>query len=358
MANMMEKAVEFLNENKDKRTLIIFDTDGDGIGAAAILSKTLRKISNMIPDVIPRNRGLSFISEDMLQEIKKKKMGVIITLDIAADEKPENILLVSKSFRIMIVDHHQVRRNLNGKGIVHVNPVFWETNIPSFRYCTSKIIYDICKEITDLDNLDCLAGIGIVNDKCEDYWKDFLKDVCKKYGISLNELRLVNNIISSGYQYSGNSGSMLSFKACLESSSPKDVLNGRSPNSRKLRKFYETIESDIKTITKSWRKDAEILEEKKLIILELDTRFSLNSTISTMISFKKPNYTVAVARKNDGVTSVSLRRQDGKVNCGKIAIKLTKGLKDSLGGGHIPAAGVHIRSKDWKVFRSRLVNSF
>jgi single-stranded DNA-specific DHH superfamily exonuclease len=358
MVKVIEKAAKFLNENKDKRMLVIFDTDGDGIGAAAIIAKTMKKISNKAPEILPRNHGLSFISKDMFQKIKDKKIDVIITVDVAADEKPEYVLKLSKNFKILIIDHHQVRNNLNKyKNILHVNPEFWKSKVPSFRYCTSKIVYDICSKITDVNNLDWLAGIGIVNDKSEDYWKDFLKKVYRKYRINFSKLKITNNIITSGYEYSGNYGSKISFKACVDSYSPDDILKGRNPSSKKLMRFYNAIEKEISIVMKNWRKYAEILEDKKLIILKLDTRFSLNSTISTIISFQKPNYTVVVVRKKGEFTSISLRRQDKKIDCGKIAVALTKKFKDSVGGGHAPAAGIHIRSKDWKIFRIRLINS-
>jgi len=351
---MLRKAAEFLKENGNKKVLIIFDTDGDGIGAASILAKTLKRVFRKMPEAMPANHGLSFIDERMFQ--KSKKFDVIITVDAAVDEKPDYVLRLAKKANILIIDHHQINKNLNGvKNILHVNPNLWKTRFASYKYCTSKIVYDICSKLTNIEDLNWLAGIGIVNDKSEDIWKGFLERVYKKYKISLSKLRTVNDIITSGYYYSGSKGVVIGYKACLESSSPVDILKAETANSKKLKKFYDAIEREIVLTAKNWRKNAEIIEDKKLIILKLDTRFSISSPISTKISFEKPNYTVLVTRKHGKMTYMSLRRQDKKVNCGRVAQRAIKDLNNASGGGHIPAAGIHIMSKDWKTFRERIL---
>ena len=352
---MLKKAVEFLKENGNKRVLIIFDTDGDGIGAASILAKTLKKVFRKMPEAMPANHNLSFIDERMFQ--KSKKFDVIITVDAAVDEKPDYVLRLAKKANILIIDHHQINKNLNSvKNILHINPNLWKTRFTSYKYCTSKIVYDICSKLTNIEDLNWLAGIGIVNDKSEDTWKGFLERVYKKYKISLSKLRTVNDIITSGYYYSGSKGVVIGYKACLESSSPVDILKAETANSKKLKRFYDAIEREIVLTAKNWRKNAEIIEDKKLIILKLDTGFSISSPISTKVSFEKPNYTVLVTRKNGKMIYMSLRRQDKKVNCGRIAQRAIKDLNNASGGGHIPAAGIHIMCKDWKTFRERILD--
>lgn len=352
---MLKEAAEFLKEFGNKKTLIIFDTDGDGIGSAAILAKTIKRVFKRMPEAMPANHGLSFIDSSMVKKIKSKKFDVIITVDAAVDEKPEYVFELAKKSRILIIDHHQIHRNLNSYKILHVNPNLWKTKFVSYKYCTSKIVYDICSKLTNIEDLDWLAGIGIVNDKSEDTWKDFLGVVYKKYKISPPKLRLTNDIITSGYSYSGSKGVMTGYKACLEASSPVDILRAKTSNTRRLKKFYDVIEGEIVSEMKNWRRNAEIIEDKKLIILRLNTRFSISSPISTKISFENPHYTVLVIRKHGKVIYMSFRRQDKEVDCGRIAEKAVKNLKDASGGGHIPAAGIHIMSKDWKIFRKRLL---
>jgi len=352
---MLKKAVDFIKKNGNKKTVIIFDTDGDGIGAAAILAKTFKKLFKKTPKAMPADHGLLFITKKMFKE--NKKFDIVITVDIAIDEKPDYILKLAKKSKVLIIDHHQIHRNLNRiKNILHFNPSLWKIKIPSYKYCTSKIVYDICNKLTNIEDLDWLAGMGIVNDRGEDVWKVFLNKIYKKHNLSLSKLKLINNIITSSYHHSGASGVKIGYKVCLESSSPLDILKAKTPNSKKLKKFYDAIEKEIILTMKNWKRNAEIIENKKLIILKLNTKFSINSPISTKVSEEKPHYTVVVAREKNKMIYMSLRRQDKKVNCGKKATKISESLKNSSGGGHMPAAGIHIMSKDWKTFRKRILS--
>lgn len=355
MNKMIEKAAEFIR-GIDGKVAIIYDNDGDGIGAASIISKAFKNIFGKYPKAEAKTNDPFFINQNTFQAIKD--FGFIITVDISFDEKPSYILKLAKKSKILIIDHHQIHENLNKyKNIAHVNPELWKTKFPSYGYCVSKIAYDALSEITNTENLDWLAGMGIVNDKCEIFWKTFLDDIYRKYKITSKELRLVNDIVNSGYYHSGLKGVQTAYKACLEASSPSDITKARTPSSEKLKRFYNSIEREIATVIKNWKKNAEIIENKKLIILKLHTKSSINSPISTKISEEKPHYTVVVMREKDGMIFTSLRHQDKKVNCGELAGNATKNLENAKGGGHVPAAGASIMSKDWKVFKKRLVAS-
>jgi single-stranded DNA-specific DHH superfamily exonuclease len=354
---MIESAVDFIIKNGNKKTLIIYDTDGDGIGAAAILARMFKKLFRKNPKIIPAGHGEEFINKKIFEQMKNEKFDNIITVDIALDEDPKYILKISKKSKVLIIDHHQTRRDLNKvKNITHVNPDLWKSNIPSYKYCTSKMVYDICNKITNIENLDWLAGIGIMNDKCEDNWKAFVNKIYKKYPVLKNKLKILNNIITSGYFYSKKEGSKLGLKACLEASTPTDILKGKTPASKKLKKFYNDVEKEIEEIMKTWKEKAEIIESKKIIFLELNTRFYINSPISNKISFMKPDYTLFVLKRKGKMTNISLRRQDGKVNCGKLAYNATKNLENANGGGHVPAAGARVMTKDWNKFKETVVN--
>ena len=351
---MIEKAVDFIKGINGK-TALIFDNDGDGIGAAAIIAKYLKTIFNRYPETVPKIDDPFFLREADFEKIRD--FSFIITLDVPFDERPKYILKLAKKSKVLVIDHHQVHKNLNGhRNIVHVNPELCQTKFPSYKYCVSKIVYDILSRVNNIEGSDWLSAIGIVNDKCEDTWKDFLDNVYRKYSISAKDLRLVNDIVNSGYYHSGEKGVKVGYKACLEASSPVDIIMARTPSSKKLKRFYNSIEKEIASVMKSWKKKAEIFEDKKLIILRLDTKISINSPISSKISTEKPNYTVIVARKKGDMTSASFRRQDEKINCGKLANNLTKNLRNAKGGGHIPAAGATIMSKNWKIFREKILD--
>lgn len=349
---MLKKAADFIKNCRGK-SVIVYDTDGDGIGAAVILAKTMKRLAKKYPRVIPKDRGLSLISDNIIEKVRG--FDNIIFLDIAADERAGDVTRIAKKSRIMVLDHHQARKDLNKSGILHVNPFLFQKKLPSSSYCTSKLAFDICSTLEDVGGLDWIAAMGMVNDKAEKVWKGFMKRVYKKYGISAGNFKKVNDIVTSSYMFSKKAYFAASFKACMESEKPQDILKGRNAHSKKLLRLYNAVEKEIMSVMKRWDKTAEVFSDKKVIILELKTKLSISSVVSTIISLKKPHYTVFVAKIDGKFVSVSLRRQDGKVNCGLLARKLTENIRNSSGGGHIPAAGIKIMRSDWKKIRKRIL---
>jgi single-stranded DNA-specific DHH superfamily exonuclease len=361
---MFKHAIEFIKSCKGK-TIIIYDTDGDGISAAVVLAKTLKRLFRKYPKVIPGDHDLAYLTKNNYDEISRQKADNIITVDIPVDKKVEYILRLSKKHRVLIIDHHQIHKNMNMyKNIVHVNPLLWKSKIPSFSYASSKIAFDICNKVTNIEDIDWIAGVGIIGDYAGSSWKGFLDRIYRKYPYLKgknnysfeNKLGYINHLITSGY-YSKREGAKLGFDTCLNAESPLDIIRLKSPSAKKLKKLYDKIERDIKHTMKVWRKEAEIIEKKKLIILKLKTKFPIQSPISTKISIKKPNYTVIVAVRSGNKIHISLRRQDRKVNCGKLASNATKNLKNANGGGHAPAAGGKIIAKDWEKFKRNIIRS-
>jgi len=362
---MMEKAVEFIKKCKGK-TVLVYDTDGDGIGAAVIVAKTLKTLFNKFPVAIPSSHDESYINEKLYKEILKQKPKFIITLDMPTDEVLTYVLKLAKKSKLLVIDHHQIHNDLNKfENIIYINPIFLKTKMPPYKYCVSKIVYDLCSKTINIENLDWLAGVGIINDLCGEEWKEFLDEIYEKYpelkGKELysfdNKLGYIAHLVSSGY-YFGNKYRKLGYKVCLEASSPLDLIKAKTSFSKQLKKLYEKVENEIKKIMKNWKKDAEIIESKKLIFLRLKTKMLIQSPISTKISLEKPDYTIVVINTSGKKAYISLRRRDRKVDCGKLAGKVVKGLKNSNGGGHIPAAGANILKKDLEEFKNRIFNSF
>jgi len=361
---MIEKAVNFI-KNCNEKTAIVYDTDGDSIGSAVIIAKTIKRLFNYIPQAFPINHVLFALDKGIFNEVNKRKIKNIIIVDISVDEEPEYILNIAKKAKILILDHHQIHKDMNKfNNILHVNPHFWDSKVEPFKYCVSKLTYDICSKLLDIKDLAWLAGLGIINDYCGEEWKDFLNKVYEKYPILKqgkepysfdSNLGLINHIITSGYYHSGIKGGKMAYEACLEASSPLDLLEAKTPKAKILKKFYDKVQIEINEIINNWKRYSEIYEDKKLVFLELKTKFSIQSPISTMLGIRNPNYTFIIFKKKGDLIRISLRREDGKINCGRLAEIATKSLKNANGGGHVPAAGCHIMTKDLEKFKENVL---
>lgn len=357
---MIDRTVDFIKSCKEK-TALIYDIDGDSIGSGVIIAKTIRKLFNYTPEAFPISHDLFVIDKGIHKEIKNKNIKNLIIVDIPIDEQPKDVLQISGRVKILILDHHQIHNDLNKyKNILHVNPYFWNSKVKPVKYCVSKLTYDVCNRIINIEDLAWLAGLGIINDYCGDVWKEFLDSIYEKYPILKegkepysfdSNLGLINHMVTSGYYHSGIKGSKIAYESCLEVSSPLDLLEAKTPKAKILKSFHVEVQKEIDKIINNWKNYAEIHEDKKLIFLELKTRFAIKSPISTILGIKNPNYTFIIFRRNRNFIHISLRREDGKVNCGKLAEFATKNLKNANGGGHVPAAGANIMTKDLDKFK-------
>jgi single-stranded DNA-specific DHH superfamily exonuclease len=361
---MIDKAVNFI-KNCNGKTAIIYDIDGDSIGSAVIVAKTIERLFNYVPQAFIVSHELFAVGKGIFKKINDKKIKNVIIVDISIDEKPKYVLEIAKKSNVLIIDHHQIHNNLNKfDNIVHINPIFLNSKIEPYRYCTSKLTYDICNKVTNIEDLAWLAGLGIINDMCGDVWKDFLDEIYKKYPILKegkepysfgSNFGLINHMITSGYYHSGIRGGKIAYDACLEAESPLDILQTRTSKAKILKKFHEEVQEEIDEIVNNWKDYAEIHEDKKLIFLELKSRFAIKSPISTILGIRNPNYTFIIfMRKNDTI-NISIRREDGKVDCGKLANFATKNLENAGGGGHIPASGAQVMAKDWGKFKENVI---
>src|SRR3989338_11066201 len=137
----MEKAVEFLkNIKKTDNVVIIFNNDGDGICSCALIRRLLAK-KGVEPYIISQPMPPDKYLQKRLQTTIPTK---IIFLDMAIDQQPHIVKRFSSISDILIVDHHTIHKNMNGKNIVHYNPRFNGKGIyQSTTYCA----YKICSKI-------------------------------------------------------------------------------------------------------------------------------------------------------------------------------------------------------------------
>ena len=125
MISMFEKAVALLKGCKS--FLIIFDTDGDGIGSAAIFSKAIENAFGVTPRAMHKETGLSFISDGTLERIKGR-FDAIIILDITASERPLLVKELARYSKVLIVDHHQTNKHLGSLAFAVSCPIPVDTS--------------------------------------------------------------------------------------------------------------------------------------------------------------------------------------------------------------------------------------
>lgn len=158
MINAIEKlSQEFLELTKDKPVRIISHHDTDGITAAAIMAKALKRLDKKFSVRIVKN-----LEEDTVRkELERNEREILIFTDLASGSLDYFRMLKSPIF---ILDHHQIEKDKLNSQIKIINPhLFAEEEVSG-----AGLAYLFAKSLSK-DNLDLsrLAIIGMIGDRLE-----------------------------------------------------------------------------------------------------------------------------------------------------------------------------------------------
>jgi single-stranded DNA-specific DHH superfamily exonuclease len=342
------EAKKFLEEIGEKdEILIIFNNDGDGICSCTLLMKflelTKRKKPYIIAQPIPMEKNI-------VQKIKSTFPKKIIFLDIVVDQQEDIIKKIRSFADILIIDHHQINKNLNTRhgdhaSVVHFNPRFTDKDVyQSTSYC----VYKLCSELMNMADFLWMAGVGMVSDYNLDNSKDLVAEVKKKYKIETDLYASFFGRIADMVSASHATG-LLSCEEIAELfmriDDPKNIENARGGD--KLIRSYQEIENEMLSIMGDSERNAEV--SGKIVLYNLKSKYKLISPVSTKISEKYRDRLVLIYSKSGNKIKVSARNQKKNINAGKIMKFAASGLKAS-GGGHEAAAGATVDEKDWDKF--------
>jgi len=357
---MLDKAARFLKDCKPEETLVVYHKGcGDGIAAAAILGKLFRKLTT---GAVKRFVALGY--EEDFETFIKKMLALnaknIIFADLSLDKYPELLVRLAKKFQVLMIDHHTLISDMNKSGILHIHPKFF-SEIQGSKYCGAKLAYDICSKITNMEDASWLAATGIVHDVGGTQWKEFLDEVYKKfpalkggndfYGFDSTLGKLVSLITASKV---GVAKEIRTIRLCINTENPSDILELKSETAKELNYWRNKFDKEIENYVAGWERLGEVNEKLGLVMLEIKSKLSVSSTISTILSLKNPDTLFCIYKQKSRVVDISFRNQSARVNCAALAAESTKGFEFGSGGGHPQASGARVLKKDFEIFKEQL----
>lgn len=341
----------FESISPEDRVAVIHHTDPDGVCSGVIVSKLVERLRGRKIDLRHNQKGnIHFITPQTYRKLKSRKINKVVITDLAVDDFPELVKRIEKFADILILDHHPIYHNLNSKKVVMVKPQMFCDVIPN-KYPASKLSYDLGSMLTDLSDLDWVAAIGLIGDIATEPWNKWIKNVFKKYKISMNKdffktkLGEASIIISSAESYDVKNVK-LCFALMCKAKSYKDVLKS------KLTKFRKVIDDELNYYIKNIKKLA--VFEKDFIYYEVKPKYHSKSPLSTILGLKYPHKSVIIVDVRQNPVSVSARRKDAKVKINTVLERALKGIKGASAGGHIVSAGALIPRKDFQKFKIKL----
>jgi len=345
----MKNAINFLKNIKLKdNVILIFHNDTDGICSAVLMDTLLDKLNK---------NERAFISQPMptektlIKNIQTYMPNKLIFLDLAVDQQYNILKILKQACEILVIDHHQITRNLNAVGIAHYNPRFENNEI--YRSC-SYVTYKICSQMGLPKNLNWIALLGAIGDYDLAFSQDLINEVKDDYPeLNVNEPyksifgRLSDMITAANVTNSMSYEQIV--KVLKNSKNPEGFIS----ENEQILKAYQDVENEILSIMVDAENNS--LTYKNLIIYNLNSKYRLRSQISTRLSEKYRDSVILVYEKIKNDIKISSRNQSKRVNVAEILSKATDGLKASS-GGHAAAAGATIKAGDWETFKERIIN--
>ncbi len=338
-----EKAVEFLKGiKKTDGVIVIFNNDADGVCSCAIMKAFLERHANNLPYIISQPMPTD---KNLLRKIQTALPTKIIFLDIAIDQQQNVLKKISGMCDILIIDHHQIFKDMNQGRVVHYNP---RLEKPKIYQSTSYLTYKLCSEIINIEDLLWIAAVGIIGDYNIEDSTDIVEAIRKKYS--------VKDLYES---YLGRIADMIEATKATKAMSCEQMVdvikntnNPESFDNEKMVHSFKEIDNEMMRLMI----DAESVSERpgKLILYRIESKFNLASPLATRLSDKYQDRVVVIYEINRGNARASARNQSRKYDVGKILQKASAGMKASA-GGHEAAAGATLLEKDWMEFRERLI---
>ncbi|MBI4181337.1 MAG: DHH family phosphoesterase [Candidatus Aenigmarchaeota archaeon] len=323
-----------------ERKLLVYHRDGDGTTAAALLQRHLPMEALSLES--------PHLDADILAAIRRRKPEVIIFADLAVDQDWELLLELEQEARLLVIDHHLYVKDVGSPRTVYVNPRLQEREayLPA-----AYLVYQILRALGKPAEA-WIAWMGVIADYGTKSCRDLQDDLRKERpdlaaGGFSSPLGRAGALISSAITAAGDKGAALALQALREAKGPEDF--SRQPQ---LQAWREDVEHEIRNVVDSFLDRREFHEAEGLAILDLDTKFSIASTVSTILSDRNPDLVIVIKRplRKEGI-KLSLRNQSGRVDLHLLVKEAARGL--GRAGGHEKAAGALIT--DWPLFKKRLL---
>jgi len=358
------QAKKFLNEiTRKNHVAIITDADADGFTAGILFSNFLKnKEINHSNFIFTRNKS-SFKNYNL------KKFDTIIIADLAPSTIQEDLQLI-KHKKTFYTDHHppiqtptqQLTTNEKRKATSEIADHHPDTQLTThdsghttlksktFQEYRTKSEISSAKTTYNLTGGNKFMEAVANSTDAGSFQKENRKIIdkfLKKNKITFEQFnRQVGYKIVRTIDYFHKNPAK-AFKILQSINSLKDL--------NKLNKYDRVIGKEIKKHVKQYNTKKQKIG--KINFFYFKPKYPIKSSIINEISYTHPKQTYIFATpmiNNKKTITLSARNQTKKIDMAQLLNKAISNLKNASAGGHIPAAGGAIQSKDLTQFKQNL----
>ncbi len=337
----IEKFKQFIENIKaDDKIGILHHIDADGLCSAVITIKALEKLGKKVELRFNQPNNQICIIPETIERLRNAGITKLFILDLAVHQDKKAFEPIENLCQIIVIDHHKPQADLNSEKTTVIFAEDLSKETASFHYPASKLCFDLFSGLMPIKEFGWIASIGIIGDKCEGYWKDFIKETGR-----IAQLREACEIIDSSLIYDEKLTEEC-FEILFKGEDPLEIINSELAGSKLI------VNEEINRWAGKYKGSAEIKGD--LIFYIIKPEFGVCSKVATTIHKLNPDKTVVVVQDlgNEDLTISARSRYYDMVDFLRKAIK---GLEDSTAGGHKIAAGGKIRKQDITKFKEKLM---
>jgi oligoribonuclease NrnB/cAMP/cGMP phosphodiesterase (DHH superfamily) len=330
--------------------VLVHHSDADGFCSGIIAAKAVEKLTGKKPVAVqPYEYGNKKQARKIVDAIKKEKANKVIIVDIGIDSAQHSLQQLCPEQQCLVIDHHQMFRDLNSEKIVFLKAEFFTKKDPS-AYVTSKFAFDLFNQVADVSECDWIACLGILGDMNLHTWQGFVRSTIGKRKISMTQLYSMLDLIAA-VEVLANEKMPELFNLFYNAKTPEEVLES------KFKHLLAKFKKEKDALVAGFAKKAQHFPECELYFYSIKSvRDNIKSYVVNELSQMHPKETVILLQYlGSGRIRFSARRQDFKVKMNELLREATKGLPGATAGGHIPAAAGSIRRQDLRKFKRDVV---
>lgn len=340
---LAKEAIHFIKSISDSdKVLLVHDADPDGMCSAILLKECITRYSKANVSTVIGTRNE--LGTDILKLLESKKYSHLVTLDMQVDQGPEQLQEASRFAKVLVLDHHPVVNETIPPAIV-LKPSIIYPDIHA-RYCTSILVYDLVKGLTDLTDLDWVMCIGLIADFGNYEYPEIVERIYAKYKWTIPE-----NIFET---HCGLAAASIN-NARLAATDPNDIFQILSETKSIDNLWNHEVFQKGREITKDVLALAEGAKENgqwygDVLWYVVKSEYDIRSPITTMVGISYWDKTIICVTLRDDHLAFSGRRNDGHVPLDKILAKHAQELGGN-GGGHAVSCGGKVplsKADKWK----------
>jgi len=318
----------FLEEHDRKeRVVVLHDSDADGIAAAVVLTRALerdgfRNVKRVMPD-----RERNAWTENTRARVRAESLRALFVLDLGASHEP-----IIEDVPTCFIDHH--RPEGVPPGALLISAYTWQP-IPN----TSLLVYDLCRDIVDVDDLDWVACLGTLSDLGERAPFEIVARAKKRY--TAKWLKEATTLVNAARRAS-NYDTEAAARALLAAGSPRSLAESTSKDVAALR----AARDEVKAAMNEAKKAAPVFSGR-VALVRINTPCQIHQLIAQIWRTRLPKYIVLVANEGylPGRISFSARSA-----AGTNVLDFLKSIEDEGDSdihGHDEAAGGSLPLSRW-----------